>query len=200
MLSKQEKMLGLMKEILQEEYMHLVVESYMLHENFSENTCHIECVLRNADGTHFSVTGRGVGTIDALFDGLRTTLAGEFPSLNSISFSQFTIQGLLSSSDVPGSTTSAEAEATVGVTNNKGREFIFRSKQPSISRAGIQATVEAAEYFVNSERTYVKLHKILEHYRQEGRTDLVEKYTDLMTQVVRNTSYSEVVERIRRSM
>lgn len=200
MLSKQEKMLGLMKEILQDEYMHLVVESYMLREDLAENVSHIECNLRNEDGTHLSVYGNGVGTIDALFNGLRTSLADEFPSLNSISFSQFTIQGLLSSSDDSGTTTRAEAEATVGVSNNKGREFIFKVKQPSISRAGIQATVEAAEYFVNSERTYVKLHKILEHYKKEGRTDLVEKYTDLMTQVVRNTSYSEVVERIRRTM
>ncbi len=200
MLSKQEKMLSLMKEILQDQYMHLVVESYTLHENLAENVSHIECKLRNDDGTTLSVAGKGVGTIDALFNGLRTSLANEFPSLNSISFSQFTIQGLLSSDNDFGTTTRAEAEATVGVTNNKGREFIFKAKQPSISRAGMQATVEATEYFVNSERTYVKLHEILEHYRSEGRTDLVEKYTDLMTQVVRNTSYSEVVERIRRSM
>ena len=88
----------------------------------------------------------------------------------------------------------------MGIVNSEEREFVFQTKQPSVSRAGIQATVDATEYFVNSERTYVRLHEILQHYRKEGRTDLVEKYTDLMSQVVQNTSYSKVVERIRESM
>ncbi|MBA2661615.1 MAG: hypothetical protein H0U74_04930 [Bradymonadaceae bacterium] len=189
-----------MKEILQDEYMHLIVESYTLRENLTEGVSQIACQLRNADGSELLVEGQGVGTIDALFEALRARLADDFPSLKSIYFSQFSIQGLLSSTEGTHATTKAEAEATVGITNSEGREFIFKCKQPSISRAGIQATVEATEYFVNSERTYVKLHKILEHYRVEGRTDLVEKYTDLMTQVVHNTSYSEVVERIKRSL
>ncbi len=46
----------------------------------------------------------------------------------------------------------------------------------------------------------MRLHEILEHYRSEGRTDLVDKYTELMSRVVENTSYSEVVERIKATM
>lgn len=204
MLQKQEKMMTLMKEILQGDYMHLTVDSYVLEESLAEGLSRITCKLRNADGRELSVEGQGVGTIDALFNALRTRLADEYPSLKSIRFSQFTIQGLLSRDAAHTSssedTTRAEAEATVGILNSEGREFIFQTKQPSVSRAGITATILATEYFVNSERTYVKLHEILQHYRNEGRTDLVEKYTDLMTQVVQNTSYSEVVERIKKSM
>jgi hypothetical protein len=62
----------------------------------------------------------------------------------------------------------------------------------------VLATVAGVEYFVNSERTFVRLQEILEHYRKEGRAELVQKYTSLMSEVVENTSYSEVVERIRR--
>ena len=94
----------------------------------------------------------------------------------------------------------ATAEATVGIVNSEGVEFIFKSTAPSVSRAGIQATVNAVVYFVNSEKTFVRLHEILEHYRSEGRMDLVDKYTDLMSRVVSNTSYSEVVEKIKDSM
>jgi hypothetical protein len=199
MLQKQEKMIGLMREILQDDYLRLHVESYVLRENLSEGVCQIQCTMRTGEGKVMEVAGEGVGTIDALFNGLRAQLAEEFPSLKSIRFSQFNIRGLVSEND-GAQATKAEAEATVGITNSAGREFIFQVKQPSVSRAGILATAEATEYFVNSERTYVKLHDILEHYRREGRMDLVEKYTDLMTQVVENTSYSEVVERIRASM
>ena len=195
----QEKMRSLMKEILQEDFIELEVDGYTLEEDFGEENCRIHCRMKSLDGEQIEVSGEGVGTIDALFAALRSQLAEDYPSLKSISFSEFTIRGLLSS-DGDEQSTKAEAEATVGIVNSEGREFVFQSKEPSVSRAGVRATVEAAEYFVNSECTYVRLHEILEHYRSEGRTDLVEKYTDLMSQVVQNTSYSEVVENIRQSM
>ncbi|RVU43644.1 hypothetical protein EA187_12525 [Lujinxingia sediminis] len=192
----QEKMVSLMREILQENYLTLAVKAYSLEEDLSRGECLMRFQLAQREENPVEVEGQGVGTIDALFNGLRQHLAHDYPSLSSIAFSQFAIQGLLNSADARESS-KAWAEATVGIINSEGREFVFQARQPSVSRAGIEATVKAAEYFVNSERTYVRLHEILEHYRSEGRTDLVEKYTDLMTQVVQNTSYSEVVERIR---
>lgn len=195
----QDKMLSLMKEILQDDYLELVVEAYTLEERLPEGGCQIVCHMKNVNGDSVEMRGKGVGTIDAVFDSMRNYLAEDYPSLKSIRFSQFSIQGLISS-DGDQESTKAEAQATVGIVNSEGREFVFQTKEPSVSRAGIQATVEAAEYFVNSEKTYVRLHEILEHYRDEGRTDLVEKYTDLMSQVVQNTSYSEVVEKIREEL
>ncbi|RAL22148.1 hypothetical protein DL240_09845 [Lujinxingia litoralis] len=192
----QDKMVSLMREILQEDYLTLAIKAYSLEERLDQDECQIRFQLEEPGGKLAQVEGRGVGTIDALFRGLRQHLAHDYPSLSSIAFSQFAIQGLFNSEDGQESSR-AWAEATVGIVNSQGREFVFQTRQPSVSRAGIEATVKAAEYFVNSERTYVRLHEILEHYRKEGRTDLVEKYTDLMTQVVQNTSYSEVVERIR---
>lgn len=190
-------MIGKMKEVLQEEYLELELARYRLTEDLAEGTSEIECTLRRPDGTDFAVEGTGVGAIDAFFTALRDHLADDYPSLKSIRFSEFKIEGLISSDVGPDQTTKAEAEATVGILNSEEREFIFKSKAPSVSRAGIEATLDAAEYFVNSERTYVRLHEILEHYRSEGRTDLVEKYTDLMSEVVGNTSYSEVLEEIK---
>lgn len=195
----QDKMRGLMKEILQEEYLQLDVEGYSLEEKFDEQRCRIICQMKNVDGSTLEVSGEGVGTIDALFAGLRAHLAEDYPSLESIEFSKFDIRGLISG-DADRESTKSEAQATVGIVNSEGREFVFQAQESSVSRAGIQATVSAAEYFVNSERTYVRLHEILEHYRSEGRTDLVEKYTDLMSQVVQNTSYSKVVEQIQVEM
>lgn len=191
----QDKMRGLMKEILQDDYLQLDVVKYSLQETFAEQKCRIDCQMKNVDGAPMEVTGEGVGTIDALFSGLRSYLAEDYPSLKTIDFSQFSIQGLISA-DEDYDSSKAQAEATVGIINSEGKEFVFQAQATSVSRAGIQATVSAAEYFVNSERTYVRLHEILEHYRHEGRTDLVEKYTDLMSQVVQNTSYSEVVAQI----
>lgn len=193
----QEKMTGLMREILQEDYLQLVVTSYKLEEELAEGRSRIRCLMKNMSDESVEIHGEGVGLIDAVFDAMRSHLSEDYSSLNSIRFSQFSIKGLISSDQ---ESTKAEAQATVGILNSAGREFVFQTQEPSVSRAGIQATVNATEYFVNSERTYVRLHEILNHYRKEGRTDLVEKYTDLMTQVVQNTSYSEVVEQIKKEM
>ncbi len=200
MYDKQKKMIGLMKEILQEDYLQLTVHRYTLEEDLDEASVSIRCRLSDQKADGFEVGGSGVGVIDALFDGLKQRMADDYPSLKSIRFSEFSIEGLISGEDSPDVATKAEAVATVGIINSEDQEFQFEAKAPSVSRAGIQATILAAEYFVNSERTYVKLHEILEHYRSEGRTDLVEKYTDLMSKVVENTSYSEVVEQIRKQM
>lgn len=201
MSDKQNKMIALMREILQDDYSELSVRHYTLDESFDEEapTCRLTCLLRSENGTEITVESDGVGVIDALFNGIRDRLADDYPSLKSITFSQFNIRGLITIGNrVP--TTAAEAEATVGILNSEGVEFIFKSTAPSTSRAGMEATLKAAEYFVNSERTFVRLHEILQHYRAEGRMDLVDKYTELMTRVVGNTSYSAVVERIKDSM
>lgn len=200
MYEKQNKMKSLMKEILQDDYVNLRVDSYVLRENLAEEASEISCKIVDEGHEPMTVEGHGVGIIDALFNGLKTRLADDYPSLESIRFSEFSIQGLISSDDGPEVATEAEAVATVGIRNSEGKEFIFESRAPSVSRAGLQATAQAAEYFINSERTYVRLHEILQHYKEQGRTDLVEKYTDLMTQVVQNTSYSEVVEQIRKKL
>ena len=94
----------------------------------------------------------------------------------------------------------AEAEATVGIRNSHDAEFVFQARHASVFQAALLATLRATEFFVNSEKTFVRLHEILEHYRSVGRMDLIEKYTELMTRVVANTSYGEVVEKIRNSM
>ena len=200
MESRQEQMVSKMKEILQEGYLQLHVSGYTVREQLDQGRCQLTCALTNQDGQAMHVEGEGVGTIDAFFNGLKAMLAGQYPSLNSISFSQFHIRGLMSAKERGEQTTRAQAEATVGIRNSEGREFVFTSTARSVSQAGIEAVVAATEYFVNSERTFVKLHEIVQHYQREGRHELVQKYTALMAEVVENTSYSEVVEAIRGKM
>ena len=192
------RMIALMREILQDDYSEWTVRMYSLTESLeTESPCRITARLMRTNGSELLVEGEGVGSIDALFNGLKQRLGDDYPSLKSIRFSQFSINALVSGS---GSGSDSVAEATVGILNSEDQEFIFTAKATSISRAGVEATIAAAEYFVNSEQTFVRLHEILEHYRETGRTDLVDKYTEIMSRVVANTSYSEVVENIKGKM
>ena len=64
----------------------------------------------------------------------------------------------------------------------------------------IIATLRSMEYFINSERAFVTMHHALRDAQERRRSDLVQRYTDTMATLVRNTSYSEVISRIREKM
>jgi hypothetical protein len=199
-IGKQEQIHQLMKDILKENYLHLEVLSYELSENFVTGDSRIVCQVKDSrSGEVLTIEGRGSGVLDAFFHGLKDRLAKSFPSLNTIRFSTFELHGEMETSrDEAG--TDAEAVVTLGVKNSQGREFEFQHTSRSILRSGIEATLDAAEYFVNSEKAFLTVHAALAEARRKGRSDLVEKYTNILAVLVENTSYSEVIEQRKREL
>lgn len=195
----QEEAVSLMKEILQDEMLDLEVEAYTLKESFKENRCEICLSVRDrTSGDLRNVEGAGVGIVDATFQGLKARFSDDYPSLDSISFSAFNVKGLMTSGHAQLS--DAEAVVDIGVRNSYDREFTFEYRSRSISHACIEATLSAVEYFVNSERAFIRMYRARKHYESIGRTDLVSKYTSLMSKMVVNTSYSEVIDRIKNEL
>ena len=72
-------------------------------------------------------------------------------------------------------------------------------RRESVIRAAILCTLQAVEYFINSERATVALHKAAEHARLQGREDTVADYTAKLAKLVQNASYTDVIEKIRKS-
>lgn len=185
-----------MREVLSEDFRTFEVRRYRLEEDFGDEHCTIACeVVENPGERAFEVAGRGVGMLDAFFSALRKRYQGEFPSLETIRFSSFAVRGLMG--DANGEqATDAKAEATIGVSNSSGQEFLFTALSPSVSHSSIEAVLAAVEYFVNSEQAYVRIYKALQHHRTSGRPEMVARYTKLLAEMVRNTSYSSAVERL----
>lgn len=199
MRHEQKEALALMREVLQEEFLELHVESYKLEENFTEARCEVYLqVCDRRSGECFPIEGKGVGLVDAVFNAVKDRLSPEYPSLETIEFSAFEMKGIMSSGNA--AHTDAEARVEVGVRNSYGKEFGFEGQTRSIAQSCITALLGAVEYFVNSERAFIRMHNARAHYKSEGREDLVTKYTSMMAQMVANTSYSEVLERIRQEI
>ncbi len=199
MRHEQKEAWGLMKEVLQEDLLELRVESYKLEENFTENRCEVYLSVRNATTQEiFPIEGAGVGLVDAVFKALKARLSPEHRSLETIEFSAFDVKGIMSSGNE--AHTDAEARVEITVCNSYEREFHFDAQSRSIAQACIDGILEAVEYFVNSELAIIRMYKAREHYQGEGRTDLVAKYTAMMAKMVANTSYSEVLDRIKREL
>jgi hypothetical protein len=196
--AQQTQALETMREALGDEFLTLSVTDYELRESFVEPHCTITCnVVETPGDRRFAIEGNGVGMLDAFFAGVCGRYQPEHPSLETIRFSSFKVRGLMGDAKADRAT-DAGAEATVGVTNSAGTEFHFSALSPSVSHSSIEAVLAAVEYFVNSERAYVRLHKALGHHQTTGRAELVARYTELLAQMVRNTSYSSAVERLKR--
>jgi hypothetical protein len=193
---RQQAALAEMRDVLGDAMLELRVVRYRLDEDMAGGVARIEAQLTGENGRTSEVGGEGVGMIDALFHALRSRYAPEYPSLESIRFTEFSIKGMTGDGDDSAST-AGRATAEVEITNSYGVPFRFAAVTESVTRSSIEATVAAVQYFVNAERAYVTMYKALEHYRAEGRVDLVERYTARLADMVRNTSYSTSVERLK---
>ena len=196
MKHEQERMLGLMREILGDDFMALEVVGLDLHEDFERGETVIACTVKNDRTDRLTtIEGRGVGLIDAFFHSLLDGLSERYPSLKTITIDKFAVKGNMGSG-VESARTDAVAEVTVGIRNSADVHFEFTHSSRSVTRSGIEATLRAAEYFMNSERAFIEAYRAMKSYREQNRQDLVGRYTDLMSQLVRNTSYSEVIDQI----
>lgn len=191
---------GLIREILGEDYLALRVDRYTFEEDVRTNRGRIRCELRHdGSGQPEVIEGEGVGIIDAFFHGLKAHFARSCPSLQSIQFVSFGIRGDMDTRR-HASGADAEGEVVLGVRNTAGAVFEFRSSSRSVAGSAVEVTLKAVGYFVNSERAFIQSYKAMRHAKDRGRQDLVEVYTRHLAELVRNTSYSEVIEDIRRQM
>lgn len=187
-----------MREVLGDEFLTLSFSDYRLEATHGGPSV-IRCtVIENPGDRRLVIEGEGVGMVDAFFRGLCARYQQEHPSLETIRFSSFSVRGL--TREASGERASdAKAEAFIGITNSAGTEFEFSAISPSVTHSSIEGVLAAVEYFVNSERAYVRIYRALQHHRTTGRSELVGRYTKLLAEMVRNTSYSSAVERLKSS-
>lgn len=197
MIAKQERLLQLCKDILRDDYVVLEIVRYEIREDLQTGESGVTCVVRDKTaGGEYTIQGSGVGGIDAFFHGLKDHFAREHLSLKTISISDFRAKARMESKRQPDGA-DAPAEVTVEIENSYGKRFRFDDTSRSVLRSAVAATLEAVEYFVNSERAIIQLHQSIEQARREGRADTIAQATGFMSDLVENTSYTEVIQKIR---
>ncbi|MCC6747397.1 MAG: hypothetical protein IT371_07045 [Deltaproteobacteria bacterium] len=194
---RQTETIALMREVLRESYTNLQVRRVDIKEQLDEETTEINCeVINEATGEKSVIAGKGVGVIDAFFQGVADRFATEYPSLRTIRFAAFTVQAQLGSKRGYAGTDS-KAEVTVEVANSDDKRFRFTHASRSVIASSIVTTLAALEYFINSERAFVTMYHALKDAKERNRSDLVQRYTNALASLVQNTSYSEVISKIR---
>ncbi len=188
--------LEMIKNVLQDDYINLNVKRYELSEDVGNSPCSVVVELeRGAGGPSEVIQGTGVGFVDALYHGLSAHYAREYPSLSTITFTGFEVEGHMNTSEGQGA--DAECGVSLVVVNTEERKFRFADKGRSLVAVATKVVVEAAEYFINSERAYISAFRALLDAKERDRPDLIEVYTGQLAELVKTTSYSEVIERIK---
>jgi len=186
----------MIKDVLHEDYINLSVRRYEMSEDVQSGPCSVTVELqRGDDGPTETISGAGVGFVDALYHGLSDHYAREYPSLGTITFTGFEVKGHMNTSEGQGA--DAECLVSLVVVNTEERQFRFEDQGRSLVAAATKVVVEAAEYFINSERAYISAFRSMLDAKDRGRPDLIEVYTAQLAELVKTTSYSEVIERIK---
>lgn len=194
--SRQE-VVAIMRDVLGERYTHLEVEQVVIEENLSEQTTSVTCEVKSeASGEKIVIAGKGVGVIDALFHGVQARFATEYPSLLSLRFHDFSIRAQLDTKQGFAGTDSA-AEVTLAIANSENKVFTFNGSSRSVTSSAISTTLAGLAYFINSERAFVAIYQALKDAEQRKRSDLVQRYTNILARLVQNTSYSQVIGKLR---
>jgi hypothetical protein len=186
----------LIQTVLGRDYVHLSTTNYNIQESLGNGACMVSLkLLRKSAQDHIDeISGSGVGFVDAVYNGLIDHYAPEFPSLRTISFTGFEVTGNMGTSLSRG----ADAECIVSLTvnNSDGKQFRFEDRGRSLVAAALRVVVESAEYFINSEKAYVTVYNAMNDAKKRQRPDLMESYMSQLAELVKTTSYSEVIERI----
>jgi len=186
---------SLAREVLGENYFHYVIERFLVEEN--ADGVSLTCTLQRAgEGGTLELKGSGVGMVDAFFDGVLQAWGEEFPSLKTITVHDFHLESVFDD-DSKGRRSDAKAQATLLIHNSEEVEFRFVRQARSITWASVRAALDALTFFINSERAFVQMNLAVKDAKERRRSDLVTRYRQQMGLLVRATSYSEVIERLK---
>jgi hypothetical protein len=138
------------------------------------------------------VEGKGVGAVDALFSGLLGRYAREYRSLETVQLVSFHVVADVETKKALNGV-DAVGKVTLDVTNSEGRHFTFSDASRSVTTSTAKAVLACVQYFVNAERAFLTLHNARQDALTRGREDLVARYTAEMAEIVKSTSYAEVI-------
>ena len=61
----------------------------------------------------------------------------------------------------------------------------------------LHGSTKARVFFINAESAYIRLYRALADAKERGRHDLIERYSNQMSTLVKATSYETLVSRLR---
>lgn len=186
-----EERVNTIKGALGENYLPVAVTAVLIDDQMDASGCVAQVSL----DTDIVVKGEGTGQIDAIFNALKSHYSEEYQSLNSIELSDLSVR-LDRRTGRHHNKADAVCQVSLEVLNSWGTHFKFSNSSRSLTVASALTVAAAVEFFINSERAFVFLHRALTDAKERNRQDLVQRYTQELSTIVENTSYADTIERL----
>jgi len=186
----------LIRRILGSNFLELKLRRLVIDEH--DMTSDVKVTVAEGDQS-FDVEGKGIGVVDALFEGLLGRYAREYQSLKTIELTGFEVAADIETKKQQAGV-DAVGRVTIEVTNSEGKHFTFGDASRSVTISITRSVLAMVQYFLNAERAFLTLHNARRDALARGREDLVARYTAEMAEVVESTSYAEVIENIRKEI
>ena len=192
----------LIRDVLHDRYIHLKLTHLKVEEdlqyNASDSLCAIEVSLTQNEQESFLLKSQGVGFLDAGYEALMHHYAQHYPSLQTLQISSFDVRGEMETARKAG----ADAACTVRlvILNHDRVPFEFETQGRSMAVVALNVILQAVEYFINSEKAFIAVYKALSDARQRGRQDLIDGYVAQLAELVKTTSYTQVIAQIKEEM
>jgi len=191
---QREEINRVVKDALKEKYTNVELVQLSIKEDAIEGITDVDCRILFGE-KKMTIKGTGKGPVDALFTALRGKLASEYCSLQRLHFSRFAVEADIEK-NLGSSKTDATVEATLEIANECGSS-LFRERANSISVVSAKVILSAMEHFINAEKCVIMLYENLQYAGNKGRGDMVNIYTQQLTEIVKNVSYENVINKIK---
>jgi len=191
--------LELIQRVLDNDYVELRLLKLSFEEDPDQTQTRVKLQLSDRSNAVLETEGEGVGPVDAVWNALLSRYAVEYESLKSIEIAHFNVAADIETKKQKAGVDSV-GRVTLGVHNSEGKLFEFSDESRSVTRSAARAVLAAVEYFVNAERAFVTLYRARMDAKERRRDDLVTRYTRELAEVVKSTSFAEVIENMKKTI
>tara|TARA_R100001244_G_C5160409_1_gene130933 strand:- start:226 stop:834 length:609 start_codon:yes stop_codon:yes gene_type:complete len=190
----QKKCASIVREVLDRKYINLFIGNFILKEEDKEKISNISCVISfSNEWEDVIIEGKGRGVVDALIGAIIAQFGEVFFSLQQLEFDDFAMRVKFKNSFTRRA--DAPVEIKLALKNKRGQRIYFFAESRSMVVAAISVIRKAFEYLINAERAILQLRESIFEATKRNRFDLVTRYTDQMSCLVKILSYEEVIKK-----
>ena len=132
----------------------------------------------------------GKGFLDCLFQGLHNHYKQDFPSLEKIKLVDLIVKpAIFKKKKSFGSDASAYTAFKVEVSKKGLVEFVYESR--SLVYSGFCTALKIFEFYINCEKSFIKLQNILEDANQRNRQDIAENCKFDLSKITQMNTYEK---------
>jgi hypothetical protein len=163
------------------------LDSYTLEEQKSDANIQMSLLVNDE---LITVSGQGVGLVDAGFNAFVSHFSEKHPSLSTISLSDVYFQIDTSAKDALN--LKSKTIMKLEFENDRKSKVCFMDRTASMGFTAVSVLTKAIEFYVNSETLFKRVKFLIEEAESRSRPDVAAQYKYALSKVVEVTSYQYV--------